>query len=85
MGENLLEIKGNTALAAVYFAEFMRLYNHYRARAVWEAQHGATAKAKAKGAKSGQDPLVLKVTRDEWVREAYKKGTTDYAARTRLT
>ncbi|MBB5463540.1 phospholipase D-like domain-containing protein [Paraburkholderia sp. Cpub6] len=78
--ENLLEIKGNTALAAVYFAEFMRLYNHYRARAVWEAQHGA----KAKGSKSAHDPLVLKVTRDEWVNEAYKKGTAEYAARTRL-
>jgi phosphatidylserine/phosphatidylglycerophosphate/cardiolipin synthase-like enzyme len=85
--ENLVEIKGNTALAAVYFAEFMRLYNHYRARAVWEDQHGPAAKAKtkAKGAKSGQDPLVLKVTRDEWVKKAYEKGTADYAARTRLS
>ncbi|MFM0170604.1 phospholipase D-like domain-containing protein [Paraburkholderia sediminicola] len=80
--ENLLEIKGNTALAAVYFAEFMRLYNHYRARAIWEAQHGA--KAKAAGSKSKDDALVLKTTRDEWVKGAYTKGTAEYAARTRL-
>src|SRR5262249_52396949 len=33
--ENLLEIKGNPQLARTYFAEFMRLYGHYRARALW--------------------------------------------------
>lgn len=80
--ENLLEIRGNTALAAVYFAEFMRLYNHYRARAVWEAEHGA--QAKAKGAKPQPDALVLQRTRDAWVKGAYREGTTEYAARTRL-
>jgi phosphatidylserine/phosphatidylglycerophosphate/cardiolipin synthase-like enzyme len=80
--ENLLEIRGNRALAAVYFAEFMRLYNHYRARAIWEAQHGA--KAKASDSKSKNDALVLKATRDEWVKGAYEKGTAEYAARTRL-
>jgi phosphatidylserine/phosphatidylglycerophosphate/cardiolipin synthase-like enzyme len=31
--ENLLEIKGRKALAHAYLAEFMRLYEHYRARA----------------------------------------------------
>src|SRR3954470_21259709 len=31
--ENLLEIKGRTKLAHAYLAEFMRLYEHYRARA----------------------------------------------------
>lgn len=31
--ENLLEIRNDRALAAVYLAEFMRLYEHYRARA----------------------------------------------------
>lgn len=81
--ENLLEIKGNTALAAVYFAEFMRLYNHYRARAVWESIHGAKAKA-AGTPPPQQDPLVLQVTRDAWVKGAYRKGTPEYAARTRL-
>ena len=31
--ENLLEVKGRTAFAHAYLAEFMRLYEHYRARA----------------------------------------------------
>jgi PLD-like domain len=31
--ENLLEVKGSTAFARAYLAEFMRLYEHYRARA----------------------------------------------------
>ena len=31
--ENLLEIKGDKKLAAVYMSEFLRLYEHYRARA----------------------------------------------------
>jgi phosphatidylserine/phosphatidylglycerophosphate/cardiolipin synthase-like enzyme len=33
--ENLLEIKGSRSVAAIYLAEFMRLYEHYRARAAW--------------------------------------------------
>ena len=33
--ENLLEIKGSPELAQTYFAEFIRLYEHYRARALW--------------------------------------------------
>lgn len=33
--ENLLEIRGCKRLAAIYLAEFMRLYEHYRARAAW--------------------------------------------------
>src|SRR5206468_13125093 len=32
--ENLLEIKGSVALARTYLAEFTRLYQHYRARAL---------------------------------------------------
>src|SRR5205823_5088689 len=47
--ENLLEIKGNPELARTYFAEFMRLYEHYRARALWNVAQGAGAKRRAKG------------------------------------
>ncbi|MBB4429444.1 phosphatidylserine/phosphatidylglycerophosphate/cardiolipin synthase-like enzyme [Bradyrhizobium sp. CIR48] len=79
--ENVLEIKGNAALAQAYVAEFMRLYNHYRARAIWNKTH------EKKGAKpkpgSEADPLVLKQTRDEWVKDAYKKGTKASLARER--
>src|SRR6266542_4799872 len=32
--ENLLEIKGSPRLAQIYLAEFLRLYEHYRARAL---------------------------------------------------
>ena len=37
--ENVLEIKGNTRLAQAYVAEFMRIYGHYRARALWAQDH----------------------------------------------
>lgn len=33
--ENLLEIKNCPRLSAIYLAEFLRLYEHYRARAMW--------------------------------------------------
>lgn len=79
--ENVLEIKGNTALAQAYVAEFMRLYNHYRARAIWNRMHEAT---KAKKPSHGEgDPLVLKRSRDEWVKGAFKKGNKAYLARIR--
>lgn len=79
--ENVLEIKGNTALAQAYVAEFMRLYNHYRARAIWNRMHETT---KAKKPSQGEgDPLVLKRSRDEWVKGAFKKGNKAYLARIR--
>jgi phosphatidylserine/phosphatidylglycerophosphate/cardiolipin synthase-like enzyme len=34
--ENLLEIKESPRLAKIYLAEFMRLYEHYRTRAIWK-------------------------------------------------
>ncbi len=86
--ENLLEITGNTALAGVYLAEFMRLYEHYRARALWNMPHGSPRGAKGKpSAAAGKrvaTTFTLKRTRDEWVRGAYKAGTLDYLARKNL-
>jgi phosphatidylserine/phosphatidylglycerophosphate/cardiolipin synthase-like enzyme len=79
--ENVLEIKGNRQLAHVYVAEFMRLYNHYRARALWNRTHGDGQGAKAQPSES--DPLVLKNSRDAWVRGAYRQGTKDFLARAR--
>ncbi|WP_025038406.1 phospholipase D-like domain-containing protein [Bradyrhizobium sp. DOA9] len=76
--ENVLEIKGNTHLAQAYVAELMRLYNHYRARAIWNKTHEKKAKPG-----SVADPLVLKRTRDEWVKEAYESGTKASLARER--
>jgi phosphatidylserine/phosphatidylglycerophosphate/cardiolipin synthase-like enzyme len=79
--ENELEIKGNTRLAQVYVAEFMRLYNHYRARALWDKTHPPAAKGAGKAA--AQDSLVLKTTRDGWAKDDYTPGTKAALARAR--
>jgi len=87
--ENLLEIKGNPQLARTYFAEFMRLYGHYRARALWNLAHGGGAKrGRTKRSKSADnrvaDAFTLKRSRDAWVKGAYTVGTVDFRARTQL-
>ncbi|WOH80325.1 phospholipase D-like domain-containing protein [Bradyrhizobium sp. BEA-2-5] len=79
--ENVLEIKGNTRLAEAYVAELMRLYNHYRARAIWNKTHEKNGKQPKAGSEA--DPLVLKRTRDEWAKDAYKSGTKASLARER--
>jgi phosphatidylserine/phosphatidylglycerophosphate/cardiolipin synthase-like enzyme len=79
--ENLLEIKRNTKLAQIYVAEFFRLYEHYRARALWNRYHPAGSTASHGGAYN----LRLKTTRDEWVKGAYKTGTLEYISRVNLT
>jgi phosphatidylserine/phosphatidylglycerophosphate/cardiolipin synthase-like enzyme len=85
--ENLLEIKGSPDLAQTYFAEFMRLYEHYRARALWNMSHPST-KGRLKTTATADSKLgntfTLKTTRDQWVRRAYKAGTPEYLARTLL-
>lgn len=77
--ENLLEIRGDSALAGVYLAEFLRLYNHYRARALWDwSQRSGKTKSHA------SKPLVLK-TDASWARSAYKPGTSECWSRERLS
>jgi phosphatidylserine/phosphatidylglycerophosphate/cardiolipin synthase-like enzyme len=71
--ENLLEITGAPELAQTYLAEFMRLYAHYRARALWNMS-----------GKKAAVRFTLKTTRDQWVKGAYKAGTSDFVARTTL-
>ena len=78
--ENLLEITGNPALARTYFAEFMRLFDHYRARTLYDWAH---PKGKPAPGKKGQT-FVLKRTRDEWVKGAYTPGTKEFLARVNL-
>jgi len=86
--ENLLEITGSTALAQTYLAEFLRLYEHYRARMLWNLAHpsGKTKRGKlpATAAKKIAEVFTLKKTRDEWVKGAYKPGTPEFRARTQL-
>ncbi len=90
--ENLLEITGSPALARTYLAEFMRLYEHYRARALWNIGHhvAATSSSRSKKLTTGtqkriEQTFTLKTTRDEWVKGAYKRGTSEYLARTALS
>jgi phosphatidylserine/phosphatidylglycerophosphate/cardiolipin synthase-like enzyme len=88
--ENLLEITGSPELAQTYFAEFMRLYQHYRARALWNMSHplnkGGTKTTARTPSVDGKlaKTFTLRTKRDEWVRDAYKGGTQAYLERTRL-
>ena len=70
--ENLLEIKGSRTLAAIYLAEFMRLYEHYRARAVWgRAQHD-----------NWKTYRLLPDAR--WAKKAYTPGTPELKSRVNM-
>jgi phosphatidylserine/phosphatidylglycerophosphate/cardiolipin synthase-like enzyme len=83
--ENLLEITGSPALAQTYFAEFMRLYEHYRSRAIWDQTHRRVGpKKRGPLPQKTQDTFTLKTKRDAWVRRAYQRGTPEYVARTTL-
>ena len=74
--ENLLEITGSPRLARIYLAEFMRLYEHYRARARFIVFK-----------KSGQAPsaagFALRPDR-RWATAHYTPGTPEFKARERL-
>jgi phosphatidylserine/phosphatidylglycerophosphate/cardiolipin synthase-like enzyme len=67
--ENLLEIKDSPRLAAIYLAELLRLYEHYRARATWNTD----IKEKRKTYKLAKD--------SSWARKAYTPGTPEYKSR----
>lgn len=84
--ENLLEITGSPELARTYLAEFMRIYEHYRARALWNMNHpGGTRGGKKKGiSPRGAKTFTLKRSRDEWVKGAYRPGDPAFLARTQL-
>jgi phosphatidylserine/phosphatidylglycerophosphate/cardiolipin synthase-like enzyme len=80
--ENLLEIKGDPALAQTYLAEFIRLYDHYRARALYQQYH--ERKPVQAKVNTENDPLTLKLTRDGWIKDAFKPGTVRAQMRERL-
>lgn len=58
----------------------MRLYEHYRARALYDWAH---PKGQPAPGNKGET-FTLKRTRDEWVKGAYKPGTKEYLARVNL-
>jgi len=68
--ENLIELR-DKHIAGVYLAEFMRLYEHYRARAI---------AIKDVGKKPGERRLALQGTRN-WADKYYKEGSPEAKAR----
>ncbi len=81
--ENLLEITGSPELAQTSLAEFMRLYEHYRARAIWNMPQGAGSGADGAG-RQRQKAFTFKMKRDHWVKGAFKEGTPEAIARVAL-
>ena len=74
--ENLLEIKGSPSIAQTYLAEFLRLYEHYRARA-----HFIRYRL------SGKGPLAsgYSLSKDRsWANKHFTPGTREYKARLRM-
>jgi hypothetical protein len=71
--ENILEIRGSQQLAGVYLSEFLRLYEHYRARSIWNQWE----KGKRKDYQLAKD--------SSWAREYYKQGTSEYKSRINLS
>lgn len=74
--ENLLEITECPGLASAYVAEFIRLYETYRARFAWNQSHPA----------GGADTGGFSLTKDSsWAAKDYKPGTMEYLARKTLS
>jgi len=67
--ENLLEIQGSRRLAAIYLTEFLRLYEHYRARAAWNRHMEGKYETYRLQEDSG------------WASKHYQEGTPEYKAR----
>jgi len=71
--ENLLEVRNAPRLARAYLAEFLRLYEHYRAR----TQFGRRKPA----GRGKRETLKLCGTKDEWARKYYRFGSPEYKSR----
>jgi len=74
--ENLLEIKGSPRLARAYLSEFLRLYEHYRARAHFIAW-------KQSGQAPQQAGFALEGS-SAWAKRHYTPGTPEFKARVRM-
>jgi phosphatidylserine/phosphatidylglycerophosphate/cardiolipin synthase-like enzyme len=69
--ENMLIIRGDTRVADIYLGEFMRLYTHYRFRAL--AQRAAA---------EGRPPEKLFLAEDDsWARRYYDEGRAKFQER----
>ncbi len=77
--ENLLEIKGSPRLARIYLAEFLRLYEHYRARAHYIEFR------QSEGSTRAPSEFGLALVKDRsWADKHYTAGTPEYKARLRM-
>jgi hypothetical protein len=68
--ENLLEFRNSTRLAQTYMAEFFRLYEHYRARALHE-----------RTVEEGKIKTMKLRTNSEWAEYDFKPGDPKYRSR----
>ncbi|MBC7450435.1 MAG: phospholipase, partial [Cytophagales bacterium] len=73
--ENLIEITKCPRISEIYIAEFMRLYEHYRARLAWNRRQKDTTASKKTFALSKNTG---------WAAKDYKPGTPEYKSRTIL-
>jgi PLD-like domain len=75
--ENIMEITGSTRLAEIYLAEFMRLFEHYRARFSYNLRQGAAGKKK--------QPREFTLTKDKsWNKDWYDVGSSKSNSRIAL-
>jgi phosphatidylserine/phosphatidylglycerophosphate/cardiolipin synthase-like enzyme len=74
--ENLLEIRGSPRLAQIYLAEFLRLYEHYRARARF-------IEWKRSGRAPSDAGFALRPNAG-WAAKHYTPGTPEFKARVRM-
>lgn len=74
--ENLMEIRGSPRLAQIYLAEFLRLYEHYRARARYIQWRLSNQPAPQAG-------FALRPDRS-WANRHYTPGSPEYKARARM-
>ncbi|GAC1313456.1 MAG: phospholipase D-like domain-containing protein [Vulcanimicrobiaceae bacterium] len=76
--ENVLEIVGDTRLARTFLAEFMRLFEHYRARFAYEQRIGASLATQSTSLRAGHavaDPAAFTLTTDNaWSTDWYAAG-----------
>ena len=71
--ENILEMRKSRRLAEVYLSEFLRIYEHYRARSIWNQWE----EGKRKDYKLKED--------SSWAKDYYKFGTPKYKSRINLS
>jgi phosphatidylserine/phosphatidylglycerophosphate/cardiolipin synthase-like enzyme len=79
--ENILEIKGRPAFARAYLAEFMRLYEHYRARARQDNDEppGGRRRERQRGRKCHEGFALAHTSC--WADDDYKPGSPESKSR----